>query len=236
MQSTAADPRLKTLDNRTPHTMQMTHLTHRLKKAQLEEERFQEIELENKVLLGKMSKIMSLNAMTDRSSQGGKGSSKFPFRSTLQLKPGVRIDMGQYPCLDTRNYYNGKSLNRDYRIRELKRINSENQSMLSRIQNREPYYDHKKWDAERKRDLQYLANIKSREVMGISQKLKAEASLPPLPHSPRSAEGGGSRSPRSVSRVNTVRFNAAMTPTSSTSPVPPETPAAVDNAAAAVEA
>jgi hypothetical protein len=26
----------------------MTHLTHRLKKAQLEEERFQEIELENK--------------------------------------------------------------------------------------------------------------------------------------------------------------------------------------------
>jgi hypothetical protein len=40
----------------------MTHLTHRLKKQQLEEERFQQIELENKVLLGKMSKIMGLNA------------------------------------------------------------------------------------------------------------------------------------------------------------------------------
>jgi|AntAceMinimDraft_11_1070367.scaffolds.fasta_scaffold369139_1 hypothetical protein len=46
--SQATDPRLKTLDNRIPHTMSMTHLTHRLKKAQLEEERFQEIELENK--------------------------------------------------------------------------------------------------------------------------------------------------------------------------------------------
>ena len=49
-------------------------------------------------------------------------------------------------------------------MRELKRINDQNQSMLARIQNREPYYDHKKWDAERKQDLKYLNNIKSREV------------------------------------------------------------------------
>jgi hypothetical protein len=47
------------------------------------------------VLLGKMSKIMGLNAKTDRSSQGGKGSSQFPFRSTIQLKPGIRIDMAR---------------------------------------------------------------------------------------------------------------------------------------------
>ena len=49
MKSTATEPRLKTLDNRKPDTMGMMHLTHRLKKAQLEEERFQEIELENRV-------------------------------------------------------------------------------------------------------------------------------------------------------------------------------------------
>jgi hypothetical protein len=36
-------------------------------------------------------------------------------------------------------------LNRDYRVRELQRINNQNKSMLARIQTREPYYDHKKW-------------------------------------------------------------------------------------------
>ena len=33
--------------------------------------------------------------------------------------------------------------------RELKRITKENQSMLQRIQTREPYYNHKKWEEER---------------------------------------------------------------------------------------
>lgn len=60
MKSTATEPRLRTMDNRTPHTMHMTHLTHRLKKAQLEEERFQEIELENKVGAGRGSGSHSL--------------------------------------------------------------------------------------------------------------------------------------------------------------------------------
>mmetsp|Transcript_22516 Transcript_22516/g.55729 ORF Transcript_22516/g.55729 Transcript_22516/m.55729 type:complete len:263 (-) Transcript_22516:437-1225(-) len=221
MQSTATDPRLKTLDNRIPHTMSMTHLTHRLKKAQLEEERFQEIELENKVLLGKMSKIMGLSAMNDRSSQGGKGASQFPFRSTLQLKPGVRIDMGQYPCLDTRNYYPNKSLNRDFRVRELRRINDQNQSMLARIQTREPFYDHKKWDAERTQDLKYLANIKSREVIGISKKFKIQATLPPLPHSPKS-----------MSNNNSLRFGS-MSPKAVSVP---STPALAENSAATEEA
>mmetsp|Transcript_39159 Transcript_39159/g.97000 ORF Transcript_39159/g.97000 Transcript_39159/m.97000 type:complete len:255 (-) Transcript_39159:278-1042(-) len=211
MQSTAADPRLKTLDNRTPHTMHMTHLTNRLKKQQLEEERFQQIELENKVLLGKMSKIMGLNAMADRSSQGGNSKAQFPFRSTLQLKPGMRIDMGQYPVIDTRNYYPSKSLNRDYRVRELRRITEQNQQMLTRIQTREPYYDHNKWDAQRQQDLKYLENIKSREVMSISQTFKKQASLPPLPHSPRQERSR-----------NTIRFDASLPKAVSASP--PQTP------------
>lgn len=91
--------------------------------------------------------------------------------------------------------------------------------MLARIQSREPYYDHKKWDAERKQDVKYLANIQSREVEGISRKFKFEATLPPLPHSPRSE----SNRSRAGSRTNTIRFNAS----SPKSVSPPATPAPV---------
>jgi len=181
MQSTAADPRLTTLDNTMPITLKMQHLHLKQKKAQLEEERFAQIELENRVLLEKMSKIMRQDPTEARSSQGARNSEQFPFRSTLQLKPGVRIDTAQYPVIDSRNYYPPKSLNREYRLRELKRITNENQSMLQRIQSREPFYDHKKWEKEREQDLLYLANIRSREVMTLSQKFTG---LPPLPHSP----------------------------------------------------
>lgn len=181
MQSTATDPRLTTLDNTMPITLKMQHLHLKQKKAQLEEERFAQIELENRVLLEKMSKIMRQDPTEARSAQGSRNSEQFPFRSILQLKPGMRIDTAQYPVIDTRNYYPPKSLNREYRLRELKRITSENQSMLQRIQSREPFYDHKKWEKEREMDLQYLANIRSREVMNLSQKFTG---LPPLPHSP----------------------------------------------------
>jgi len=179
MKSTAHDPRLTTLDNTMPVTLRMQHLHLKQKKAQLEEERFAQIELENNVLLEKMTKIMKQNPMRARSALGGRHISQFPFRSTLQLKPGVRVDKCHYPVLDTRNYHEPKSLNRELRQRELKRIMAENHAMLTRIRCREPFYDHKKWEEERKRDLQYLNNIKSREVMSISQRFKR---LPPLPH------------------------------------------------------
>eukprot|EP00959_Pyramimonas_sp_CCMP1952_P216551 4529422-Pyramimonas_sp.AAC.1 len=51
--------------------------------------------------------------------------------------------------------------------------------MLRRIQSREPFYDHKKWEEERVRDLQYLKNIRSREVMSLTGRMRA-ASVPPL--------------------------------------------------------
>ncbi len=78
-----------------------------------------------------MSKIMQQNPTTARSALGGRHSEQFPFRSTLQLKPGVRLDTCHYPVLNTRNYYPLKSLNREFRLRELKRITSENQVPLS---------------------------------------------------------------------------------------------------------
>eukprot|EP00241_Pyramimonas_parkeae_P010770 CAMPEP_0114248658 /NCGR_PEP_ID=MMETSP0058-20121206/13697_1 /TAXON_ID=36894 /ORGANISM="Pyramimonas parkeae, CCMP726" /LENGTH=224 /DNA_ID=CAMNT_0001362093 /DNA_START=367 /DNA_END=1041 /DNA_ORIENTATION=- len=179
MRSTAHDPRMTALDNTTPTTMQMPHLQLKQKKAQLEEERFAQIELENRVLLEKMSKIMRQDPGDARSAHGGHHTEQFPFRSTLQLKPGVRIDMTQYPMLDSRNFVAPKSLNREARLRELQRITAENQAMLRRIQSREPYYDHKKWEDDRAQSLQYLKNIRSREVMSLSTRLRT-SSLPPL--------------------------------------------------------
>lgn len=179
MRSTADDPRMTALDNTQPITMQMPHLQLKQKKAQLEEERFAQIELENRVLLEKMSKIMRQDPGDARSSHGGHHTEQFPFRSTLQLKPGVRIDMTQYPMLDSRNFVAPKSLNREARLRELKRITSENQSMLRRIQSREPYYDHHKWEEDRITNLGYLKNIRNREVASLTDRLRA-SSLPPL--------------------------------------------------------
>mmetsp|Transcript_17504 Transcript_17504/g.29382 ORF Transcript_17504/g.29382 Transcript_17504/m.29382 type:complete len:250 (+) Transcript_17504:233-982(+) len=179
MRSTASDPRVTTLDNSTPASMSMPHLQLKQKKAQLEEERFAQIELENRILLEKMSKIMRQDPGDARSSHGGHHTEQFPFRSTLQLKPGIRCDMTQYPMLDSRNFIAPKSMNRESRLRELKKITSENQSMLRRIQNREPYYDHTKWEEERVRDLQYLKNIRSREVMALSKTFSRSASVPP---------------------------------------------------------
>ena len=46
MRSTACYPRLKTLDNRAPETMNMPHLQLRQKKVQKEEERYQEVRSE----------------------------------------------------------------------------------------------------------------------------------------------------------------------------------------------
>jgi len=183
--------------------MQMPHIQLKQKKAQLEEERFAQIELENRVLLEKMSKIMRQDPGDARSSHGGHHTEQFPFRSTLQLKPGVRIDMTQYPMLDSRNFIAPKSLNREARLRELKRITAENQSMLRRIQSREPFYDHLKWEEERARDLEYLKNIRNREVMSLSTRLRS-SSLPPLTKTGRSQElphtapslSGGLGSPR----------------------------------------
>ena len=44
------------------------------------------IELENRVLLEKMSKIMRQDPTEARSSQGARNSEQFPFRSTLQVR------------------------------------------------------------------------------------------------------------------------------------------------------
>jgi hypothetical protein len=46
----------------------------------------------------------------------------------LQFKPGVKLSANQTPVIDTHNYYRGKSLNRDRRVKELQRIMHDNQA------------------------------------------------------------------------------------------------------------
>ena len=62
-------------------------------------------------------------------------------------------------------------------MRELKRIEFENEAMLRRITSRQPFYNHLKWEEERQRDLKYLENIRSRE---ISSNLKSKGIFPPI--------------------------------------------------------
>eukprot|EP00164_Ancoracysta_twista_P001578 GFYU01002067.1.p1 GENE.GFYU01002067.1~~GFYU01002067.1.p1 ORF type:complete len:225 (-),score=32.01 GFYU01002067.1:524-1198(-) len=111
------------IDNKPP--TKYTHLVQNLKKAQLEEERYSEIERENRILLEKMSTIMQQTHFHARS-----GSAQAP-----------------------------RSLNKEYRKRELMRITSENQAILKRIQHKEPYYNHLQWEEDRKQNEVYLSMI-----------------------------------------------------------------------------
>jgi len=57
------------------------------------------------------------------------------------------------------SYHYTKSLNKSYRKRELQRITMENKNILRRIQQREPNYNHLKWEQDRKVHESYIKNI-----------------------------------------------------------------------------
>lgn len=82
-----------------------------------------------------------------------------------------------------------QSLNYGKRKQELERITAENQAILKRIQERQPVYNHRKWEEDRVRNEKYLKNICEYDyVLGSSNKRGA-------------AEGRRkSRSPRSGRR------------------------------------
>ena len=150
------------MDHSEPMTMSMKHMKHKLKKVQLEEENYMRIEYENRLLLEKMSKIMG---------SGRSRADAFPFRSTLQIRPGYRLDATMTPVIDTRNDQMPKSLNREYRIRELKRITAENNALLNRIQNTDSIMSARMLEDKHKQDKVYLKNIRSREVMKSIRKV-----------------------------------------------------------------
>ncbi len=96
------------IDNKPPP--RYIHLEQNLKKQQMDEERYSQIERENYLLLDKMSYIMTHPQLLDE---------KFM---------GAPVTFG-------------KSLNKDFRKRELMRITEENLQILRRIQHKEPYYN-----------------------------------------------------------------------------------------------
>ncbi len=86
------------------------------------EDRFNDIELENRILLQKMSKIMKEPAQHAIAVTRGSA-----FADSTATSPGKRLGP--------------TSLNRDQRKKELQRINFENQHIVKRIQRRKGVYD-----------------------------------------------------------------------------------------------
>lgn len=113
------------IDNKPPP--RYIHLEQNLKKQQLDEERYSQIERENYLLLDKMSYIMTHPQLLD------------------EKYMGAPVTFG-------------KSLNKEFRKRELMRITEENLQILRRIQHKEPYYSHLEWEEKSRRDEEYLRN------------------------------------------------------------------------------
>ena len=120
------------------------HLRENLKKQQLEAERFETIEHENRLLLEKMSALMASGSVLD------------PCEGTWEFGPGVRLNRFQMPVIDHAVSHQPplpmrgaakepESLNWGSRLRELERITHENRGIVTRIQGRESYYPSNQW-------------------------------------------------------------------------------------------
>eukprot|EP00232_Nephroselmis_pyriformis_P014708 CAMPEP_0182899462 /NCGR_PEP_ID=MMETSP0034_2-20130328/28088_1 /TAXON_ID=156128 /ORGANISM="Nephroselmis pyriformis, Strain CCMP717" /LENGTH=266 /DNA_ID=CAMNT_0025033495 /DNA_START=232 /DNA_END=1028 /DNA_ORIENTATION=- len=105
------------------------HLQARSKKWAIQEQRFKEIELENKKLLEKMANISRSSSVAETKPLLGR-------YSLVTLKPGIYLDQNLRPSIDSRNVHhqNVRSLNRETRRRELLKISEENIALLARIQ------------------------------------------------------------------------------------------------------
>jgi len=122
------------IDNRPPK--KPSHLVNNRKKEQLLEDQFLKIERENKILLEKMSYIMTKKSLDNQN------------------------DLTHRPI---------KSLNKTHRKQELQRITRENQRLLRRIQEREPFYDHNKWEEDRKKNEKLVKNISEYPTLSMSK-------------------------------------------------------------------
>jgi len=120
------------VDTGEPKCLHLEHVRNNLKREQILEERYGEIDRENRILLQKMSDIMRNN--NTQSSSSSSSSSGNP------------------------NGGGGGGLNRDKRRRELVRITSENQAILKRIQGAQPMYSHVHWEESNRQNTEYLRN------------------------------------------------------------------------------
>lgn len=163
------------LDNAAPRVHQ--HLMVNRKREQLELERRAEMDRDNRHLVEKMYTIKNRDCSTSHPSR--------------EFGPGMRLGMDMSPRLDC--FHSDlpgpgkRSLNIGRRLRDYTRIAEENSAILTRIEAQKPYYDSRKWSADRARQKQYLHVLKKNTTSGF------------LTASPRSrrmvaAHGGGDQS------------------------------------------
>jgi len=129
-----------------------THVRHNLKRAQIQDERFAEIELENTVLLGKLSKILRR--------------SRNPTVGTRDWTGGLRLTPNQVPVIDhwisadTTAFgaaVEPSSLNLQRRRQERERIEVENRALVARLQSCRPTYDRSKFEEDSSKRERWLA-------------------------------------------------------------------------------
>lgn len=134
------------------------HLRRNLKRAQMQNERFDEIERENRILLDKMHALMSVGPHAIDPTEG-----------TLEFRPGVRLNRFQVPVIDHGISMTPKmrgaarpseSLNWGVRRRELERITHENRGIVHRIQERKPQYSAEQWTRRSDEHDQILMRIR----------------------------------------------------------------------------
>ena len=68
-----------------------------------------------------------------------------------------------------------KSLNKERRRKELKRISEQNMAILSRIQSRQSTYNHLKWEQDRKKNERYLNMISEYGLPKLSKSYRQES-------------------------------------------------------------
>lgn len=97
----------------------------------VQEERYLEIERANRALLNRLSDVMR--------------------------KPGDVVSMVQASMVQSGNTH--KTLNQGYRKKEMKRIDAENEKLITRIESGESTYSRKAWASDRRKQEKYLKNL-----------------------------------------------------------------------------
>ena len=129
------------------------HVRANLKRAQIQDERFAEIELENTVLLEKLSKILRR--------------SRNPTVGTRDWTGGIRLTPNMVPVID--HWISAEttafgaameptSLNLSLRRNERLRIEVENRALVARLQTCKPTYDNTKLDKDDHKRRSWLAS------------------------------------------------------------------------------
>lgn len=169
------------------------HVRSNLKRAQLQDERFQAIELENYLLLGKLSKIL------ERSHN--------PTYRTREWGGGVRLTSNQVPVIDhcvpqnTTEFgaaVEPSSLNIGFRQRQQDEIAAENRKLVKRLQMSRPTYETGR----------YISDWQERERWLLNQRIAnrplvvEEGVVRPRPASATAA--CGRRRPDSASTIGSI--------------------------------